>query len=130
MSKLWRTTSHYGDVMPKKEGNYQTKKKSNKAKRTRKTRTDLCPCGGKKIEKIGLQTKITDYAQTALDRIGLKSVIMIMDAHIHNIIEPGSYSKTESNTIKEWNFLNPTGNSRLRKTHKPSGNRRNNRSYD
>ena len=88
------------------------------------------PVWQKKIEKIGLQTKITDYAQTALDRIGLKSVIMIMDAHIHNIIEPGSYSKTESNTIKEWNFLNPTGNSKLRKTPKPSGNRRNNRSYD
>ena len=115
---------------PKKKEIIKQKRNQTKQKEQEKQEQTYARVAEKKIEKIGLQTKITDYAQTALDRIGLKSVIMIMDAHIHNIIEPGSYSKTESNTIKEWNFLNPTGNSRLRKTPKPSGNRRNNRSYD
>ena len=47
----------------------------------------------KKIEKINKQTKRTEETQTALESIGLTAVIMIMDAHIHNIIEPGSYSR-------------------------------------
>ena len=53
---------------------------------------------------IGLQTKRTDYAQTALDRIGLTLVIMIMDAHFHNIIEPGSYNKRLNQTLSRMEF--------------------------
>ena len=40
----------------------------------------------KKIERINKQTKRTEETQTALESIGLTAVIMIMDAHIHNII--------------------------------------------
>ena len=131
MSKLWGNHIALWRCHAQKRRKLSNKKEIKQSKKNKKNKNRPMPVWRKKkIEKIGLQTKITDYAQTALDRIGLKSVIMIMDAHIHNIIEPGSYSKTESNTIKEWNFLNPTGNSRLRKTPKPSGNRRNNRSYD
>ena len=99
MPELWRTTSHHGDVMPQKEGNRQTKNKSSKTNGTGKTESNLCSSSGKTIEKIGLQTKRTDYVQTALDRIGLTSVIMIMDAHIHNIIKPGSYNRRLNQTL-------------------------------
>ena len=117
--------------MPKKEGNYQTKNKSNKQKEQEKQEQTYARVAEKTIEKIGLRTKRTDNAQTALDRIGLTSVIMIMDAHIHNIIEPGSYSKRLNQTLSKNGISSiqlETPDSK--KTPKPSGNRRNNRSYD
>ena len=57
--------------------------------------------GAKTIGKIGLQTKRAENTQSAIDRLGLTSIIMIMDAHIHNIIEPGSYSKRFNETLSK-----------------------------
>ena len=84
---------------PKKKEIIKQKRNQTKEKEQEKQEQTYARVAEKTIEKIGLQTKRTDYAQTALDRIGLTSVIMIMDAHIHNIIEPGSYSKRLNQTL-------------------------------
>ena len=55
----------------------------------------------KTIEEIGLQTKRAENTQTAIDRLRLTSIIMMMDAHIHNIIEQGSYSKRVNKTLSK-----------------------------
>ena len=55
-------------------------------------------------KKINKQTKRTEETQTALESIGLTAVIMIMDAHIHNIIEPGSYSRRLNQTLTKNNI--------------------------
>ena len=44
----------------------------------------------KTIERVNQNT---ENEQTVLDSIGLRSIIMIMVAHIHNIIEPGIYNE-------------------------------------
>ena len=75
-------------------------------KRTGPKRTNLCKSRRKKktIEKINKQTKRTEETQTALESIGLTAVITIMDAHIHNIIEPGCYSRRLNQTLTKNNI--------------------------
>ena len=85
----------------------------------------------KTIEKINKQTKRTEETQPALESIGLTAVIRIRDAHIHNIIEPGSYSRRLNQTLTE-NNIHPIEleTPESEKTSWSSNNRRNNSSNE
>ena len=78
---------------PKKKEIIRKKRNMAKQKEQDQKEQTYARVAEKTIEKINKQTKRTEETQTALESIGLTAVIMIMDAHIHNIIEPGSYSR-------------------------------------
>ena len=91
---------------PKKKEIVKRKRFIAKEKEQEKQDQTYARVAAKTIEKIGLQTKRAENTQTAIDRLGLTSMIMIIDAHIHNIIEPGSYSKRLNETLSK-NSIEP-----------------------
>ena len=90
-------------AMAKKERDYPKEKKHCQTERTGPKRTNLCKRRRKNNRK-NQQTKRTEETQTALESIGLTAVIMIMDAYVHNIIEPGSYSRRLNQTLTKNNI--------------------------
>ena len=89
---------------PKKKDIIQKKRNMVKQKEQDQQEQTYARVAEKTIEKINKQTKRTEETQTALESIGLTAVIMIMDAHIHNIIEPGSYSSRLNQTLAKNNI--------------------------
>ena len=86
---------------PKMKEIVKRKKIIAKEKEQEKQDQTYARVAAKTIEKIGLQTKRAENTQTTIDRLGMTSMIMIMDAHIHNIIEPGSYRKRLNETLSK-----------------------------
>ena len=89
---------------PKKKEIIRKKRNMAKQKEQDQKEQTYARVAEKTIEKINKQTKRTEETQTALESIGLTAVIMIMDAHIHNIIEPGSYSSRLNQTLAKNNI--------------------------
>ena len=90
---------------PKKKEIIRRKRNIAKQKEQDQKKKTYARIAEKTIEKINKQTKRTEETQTALESIGLTAVIMIMDAHIHNIIEPGSNSRRLNQTLTKKNNI-------------------------
>ena len=89
---------------PKKKEIIRKKRNIAKQKEQDQKEQTYARVAEKTIEIINTQTKRTEETQTALESIGLTAVIMIMNAHIHNIIEPGSYSRRLNQTLTKNNI--------------------------
>ena len=97
---------------PKKKEIIRNKRSEEENKEKEKQELTYAKVAEKAFEKANQQTKNIESTQTMLDNLGLRSIIMIMDAHIHNIIEPGSYNKRlnqtlENNNIQKVNLTTP-----------------------
>lgn len=57
----------------------------------------------KTAQEIGKKTE-ERVMSSVLGEAGLRALIMIMDAHVHNIIEPGSYNSRLNKTLQENNI--------------------------
>ena len=103
---------------PKKKEIVRRKRREEEDKEKNKQEMTYARVAEKTIEKVNQNTKKTEDTQTMLDNLGLRSIIMIMDAHIHNIIEPGSYNKRlnqtlENNNIQQVKLEEPDSNKLL-----------------
>ena len=90
MSQLSRTTPHNGNVLPSQKTTHETKT----------THTG----GEKKDEaeapyKRALEKTIAKTQHTA-DPTNFKALLFLMDAHMHNVIEPGTYNQRLNDTLK------------------------------
>ena len=97
---------------PKKKEIIRNKRSEEENKEKEKQELTYAKVAEKAFEKANQQTKNIESTQTMLDNLGLRSIIMIMDAHIHNIIDPGSYNKRlnqtlENNNIQKVNLATP-----------------------
>ena len=58
----------------------------------------------KTIEKVTKQAQQIEQSKTILEETGMRALIMVMDAHVHNIIQPGSYNSRLNETLKSNNI--------------------------
>ena len=56
------------------------------------------------IEKVTKQAQQIEQSKAILEETGMRALIMVMDAHVHNIIQPGSYNNRLNETLKANNI--------------------------
>ena len=67
----------------------------------------------KLLKKLATQkAKLIEETRNLNEGIGYKALIMVMDAHVHNLIQPGSYSNRlnellNANGLEEINIPTP-----------------------
>ena len=69
------------------------KRDETKRRETNKTEKTYAQIAERAVEKVTEQAKQIKEGRNILEETGLRALVMVMDAHVHNIIEPGSYSK-------------------------------------
>ena len=81
------------------------KRKREEEERKRKEREDmpLSKIVERTANEIGKKTE-ERVMSSVLGAAGLRALIMVMDAHVHNIIEPGSYNNRLNQTLIENNI--------------------------
>ena len=72
-------------------------------KRKEKEEMPLSKIVQKTANEIGKKTE-EKVMSSVLGEAGLRALIMVMDAHVHNILEPGSYNTRLNKTLKENNI--------------------------
>lgn len=88
---------------PVKKEAIKKKREEEDRKRKEKEEMPLAKIVQKTANEIGKKTE-ERVMSSVLGEAGLRALIMVMDAHVHNIIEPGSYNIRLNKTLKENNI--------------------------
>ena len=99
---------------PVKKRHLEEKKKTIEAKKLEKEQATYSQVVERTLETATLQKT----AEAISEDTSMRAMLMILDAHIHNIIEPGSYNvhlnKTlQLNNIKPIQFVTPTNSEKI-----------------
>ena len=101
----------------KKEIIKRKRREEDEKKETTEERT-YAKVAEKAIEKVTEKAKLIEEARNLNECIGYKAIIMVMDAHVHNLIQPGSYSNRlnellKANGLEEINIPTPPDSNKL-----------------
>ena len=101
----------------KKEIIKRKRREEDEKKETTEERT-YAKVAEKAIERVTEKAKLIEETRNLNEGIGYKALIMVMDAHVHNLIQPGSYSNRlnellKANGLEEINITTPPDSNKL-----------------
>ena len=101
----------------KKEIIKRKRREEDEKKETTEERT-YAKVAEKTIERVTEKAKLIEETRNLNEGIGYKALIMVMDAHVHNLIQPGSYSNRlnellKANGLEEINIPTPPDSNKL-----------------
>ena len=89
---------------PKKKEAIRRKREEEDRQKQEKEELPLSKIVQRTAAIIGQKTE-EKVMGTVVGDIGLRALVMVMDAHVHNIIAPGSYNSRLNKTLKENNIM-------------------------
>ena len=89
---------------PQKKEAIRRKREEEDKKKQEKEELPLSKIVQRTAAVIGQKTE-EKVMGTVVGDIGLRALVMVMDAHVHNIIAPGSYNTRLNKTLKENNIM-------------------------